>query len=543
MSHALHEWVTRKARQHPGAVAVQLNGEPLTYGELELRSNQLARMLRQIGCRKGDRVCLLMPKGPMAVVGIVGIYKAGCVYVPLDPLSPTARLGKIVASCENRWILAAGTNAARAVEELWRQERFRDTLAIGWMEAQAPEALAGRAGFSWQDVLRFADDPVSVNVYGGDTAHILFTSGSTGTPKGVVITHANVVHFVDWAREYFGIESSDRLSGHTPLHFDLSVFDIWGAFAAGAELHMVPESANLNPAKLAAWIRESKLTQWFSVPAILNYIAKFDAVRLHDFPALKRLLWCGEVLATPALRYWMQRLPHVSFTNLYGPTETTIASSYYTVPACPQDDRASIPIGIGCDGEELLVLNEELQPTPVGEVGDLYIRGVGLSSGYWNDLDKTRAAFLQNPLRPDRPDRIYKTGDLARVGAEGLVYFVGRADTQIKSRGYRIELGEIEVALSAMNALRECAVVAVPSEGFEGVAIGCAFVPAERCDVTPISLRAELERVLPRYMIPTQWMAFSELPKNANGKIDRPRLKQALLDGTSAAPARRVSHA
>jgi amino acid adenylation domain-containing protein len=531
MPDALHEWVTRRAEQHAGASAVILGDERLTYGELERYSNQLARMLKRVGCAKGDRVCLLMPKTPMAIVGIIGIYKAGCVYVPLDPASPAARLTKILKSCDNRWILGAGTGATRVLQELAQQDGLRDRLAIGWMEAQAPEPVRGRVEFTWRDVLNQDDQAFAHDVHGGDAAHILFTSGSTGTPKGVIITHDNVKHFVTWACKYFAIDSNDRLSGHTPLHFDLSVFDIFASFAAGAELHMVPDAVNVNPARLAGWMRESQITQWFSVPAILNYMAKFDVVRAHDFPALKRLLWCGEVLATPSLRYWMRRLPHVTFTNLYGPTETTIASSYYTVPTCPRDDRAAIPIGVGCPGEELLVLDAALQPVAPDDIGDLYIRGVGLSPGYWNDPEKTRAAFVPDPTLVG--ERIYKTGDLARIDRDGLVTFVGRADSQIKSRGYRIELGEIEAALNGMQQLSECAVVALPSDGFEGSAIGCAYTPAAS-EVTPAMLRAELERVVPRYMIPTYWMAFNELPKNATGKIDRPRLKQALLDGTHA---------
>src|SRR6185369_13744260 len=214
----------------------------------------------------------------------------------------------------------------------------------------------------------------------------------------------------------------------------------------------------LLPPKLVDFIRKSELTQWFSVPSVLNYLAKFDALKDVTFPSLRRVLWCGEVLPTPALIYWMQHLPRIPFTNLYGPTEATIASSYYDVPCCPNDSQASIPIGVPCDAEELLVLNEKLQPIPAREIGDLFIAGAGLSPGYWRDPAKTAAAFLPDPRNPQK--RIYRTGDLAWKDENGLVYFVGRADTQIKVRGYRIELGEIESALNSVGALQECAVVA-----------------------------------------------------------------------------------
>lgn len=536
MVELLQHWITIQADWNPDAVALVFNQEKMTYGQLERLSNQLARILKESGCKRGDRVCLLMPKSPIAIVAILGVLKADAIYVPLDPSSPLSRLTKIVQSCENRWLLAAGA-VIPLLDGLLRQERLRSSVSIGWMDEgrESLENIGPR--FSLADLRNYSSAPLDYENSRHDPAHILFTSGSTGTPKGVVITHSNVVRFVQWARRYFAMRFHDRISNHPPLHFDLSTFDIFGAFAAGAELHLVPPELNLLPNKLADFIRSSELTQWFSVPSILNYMAKFDVVRYDDFPSLKRLLWCGELFPTPSLIYWMKRLPHVRFTNLYGPTETTVASSFYTVPGCPEDERAATPIGTACPGEELLVLNEELQPVPPGEVGDLYIRGVGLSPGYWRDAEKTRAAFLPNPRSPDPTDRIYKTGDLAKTGDDGLVYFLGRADSQIKSRGYRIELGEIEAALNAMDVLQECAVVAVLSDGFEGNLICCGYVPSPGSIVTAVALRKELSRVLPSYMLPSGWMAMERLPKNANGKIDRRRLREGFLQSGNQAVA------
>jgi amino acid adenylation domain-containing protein len=523
MTELLQTWLTNQAERRPEATAVVLEGERLTYGQLEQSSNQLARVLREGGCTKGDRVCLLIPKGPAAIVAILGVLKADGIYVPLDPSSPPARLAKVLRSCESRWLLAtAGVAPAldRLVEDVGPQRP-----AIGSMDRDRIKGDTFTAEFSALDLLAYPGAAVEYSNTGRDPAYILFTSGSTGTPKGVVITHSNVTCFVEWANAYFGTGSSDRNSGHPPLHFDLSTYDIFGTFAAGAELHLVPPHLNLLPNKVADFIRAAELTQWFSVPSILNYMAKLDVVRPHDFPTLRRLLWCGEVFPTPALKYWMTRLPHVTFTNLYGPTEATIASSYYTVPRCPADERAATPIGTGCAGEELLVLDAGLRPVRSGEIGDLYIRGVGLSPGYWREPDKTRAVFLPNPFRADPADRIYKTGDLARIGDDGLVYFVGRADSQVKSRGYRIELGEIEAALSALDCAQECAVVAIPTDGFEGAVICCAYVPAPGVEVTPPLLRQRLSALLPTYMLPSRWMALAALPKNINGKCDRTRLR------------------
>jgi amino acid adenylation domain-containing protein len=442
-------------------------------------------------------------------------------------------VAKILDSCEPRLILGSAA-AAKLLADLRTTQTSLASIPFGWMES---EPLAGvPAAFTRADVERQPPEPLAYENTPADPAHILFTSGSTGTPKGVVVTHSNVAHYVDWATRYFAPTSSDRMSGHSPLHFDLSTYDIYGTLAAGASLYMVPPELNLLPSKLAAFIRERQLTQWFSVPSALTHMARFDVVAFGDFPALKRILWCGEVLPTPTLIYLMKRLPHVTFTNLYGPTEATIASSYYTFKDCPGDELAPLPIGIPCSGERLLVLDANLAPVPQGRVGELYILGVGLSPGYWRDPEQTRAAFLPNPRGTAPFDRLYRTGDLARLGEDGLLYFVGRADTQIKHRGYRIELGEVEAALNALDYLRECAVVAVNAAGFEGSAICCAYVPVSGPEITPVRLRRDLSKVLPGYMLPSRWSALAALPKNASGKIDRRKLKEKFEDdaGTAA---------
>jgi len=515
---ALHQWVTGQSQRRPEATAVVMNGNCLSYGALESSANRLARTLAEHGCRPGQRVALFTAKSPQAIAVLLGIYKAGAIYVPLDIASPPRRLAAILSACEATWLLA-DQPAHDVLDELRRQVGTRVAPRLGWLG----EGPAEHAAFCTKEVM---NAPERLPVIGAATevAHILFTSGSTGTPKGVAITHANVIHFITWALRYFGIDVGDRLSGHAPLPFDLSFFDIFGSLAAGAELHLVPPEVSPFADKLSSWIREQALTQWFSVPSVLNYLAGFDAVRSNDFPHLRRLLWCGEVLPTRTLMYWMARLPHVRFTNLYGPTETTIASSHYTVPRHPRGAHEPVPIGRPCDGESLRVLDDNLRPLPPGQIGQIFIGGAGLSPGYWGDPDKTAAAFVATP----DGERLYRTGDLGRFDEEGLLYFVGRTDSQIKSRGYRVELGEIEMAVNALNILRDAAVVALPGEGFDGAVIHCAYVPAREAAVTPAALCRELERMLPRYMLPARWTRFGELPKNANGKIDRRRLRELL---------------
>jgi amino acid adenylation domain-containing protein len=538
MNTLLQHHATRVATHDPSRVAIVMGHERMTYRELEADSNRLAHMLVGQGCQAGDRICLFVEKSPSAIVAMHAVLKAGAAYVPIDLASPAPRVARIIEAAEPRLVLATSA-AAPAIDELVADGRLR--VPVGLLDAAPVDGGRWSPAFGPRDWSDLPSEPLEPVGEPDSLAHLLFTSGSTGMPKGVAITHANVTAFLEWAVGYFGFRPSERHSGHPPLHFDLSTFDIYGTLAAGAELHLVPPSLGIDPHRLAGFIRTSELTQWFSVPSVLTYMAKFDAVAQDDFPTLERLLWCGEVLPTPILAHWMKRLPHVQFTNLYGPTEATIASSFYTVEGCPSDETQAIPIGAPCGQEELLVLDDALNPVPPGEIGQIFIAGAGLSPGYWRDREKSAAAFLPDP-RPGRiGQRIYRTGDLGRLREDGLFEFLGRVDSQIKSRGYRIELGEIEAALNEIPEVRECAVVGVDSGGFEGTAICCGFAPVDGVVIKPTGLRRQLSEQLPPYMLPSRWREFEALPKNMNGKIDRRVIREdfeAAVTAAQASPSR-----
>ncbi|KAA1193385.1 D-alanine--poly(phosphoribitol) ligase [Pseudohalioglobus sediminis] len=528
--------VASQAQRTPDKAAIVCDDAVVTYAQLESQSNRLASALEEMGMVEGDRACLLLPKSVDAVICMLATLKVGGVYVPLDLDSPAARSQKIIDACEPTLIFASA-ESVKVLSELRSDQAAQPRVFAVSSEPAEPGAFT-HAG-SFKDLVNYASERSTRDMSVDGPAHILFTSGSTGVPKGVIITHRNVSSFLSWLVEYFGYSADDRMSGHPPLHFDLSTMDIFGTLSVGATLYPVPARMNLLAPALASWIEESELTQWFSVPSILNYMAKFDALRDKELPNLKRLIWCGEVLPTPTLRYWMQRLPHVEFTNLYGPTEATIASSYYTLPACPASDQDDVPIGTPCDGEQLLVLDERFRIAKEGEIGDLYISGVGLSPGYWRDEEKTNAAFLHNDALGVPGDRIYKTGDLGWFDAEGLFHYSGRADSQVKSRGYRIELGEIESALHSLKYLGELAVVGVEAEGFEGTTICCAYTSNELPPNSHALVRQDLMQIVPNYMLPSKWERLEVLPKNVNGKIDRPRLRQIFIDNANREDDRR----
>ena len=298
MNVLLQDWVTRQAELRPEATAVALGAERLTYGHLEKTSNQLAQALQRAGAQKADRVCFLMPKSPVAIVSMIGILKAGCIHVPLDAGSPALRIRKIVESCDTRWLLAAGP-VVPLVREILDDQCFRNRLCIGWLERGKAASSELRVEWTADDLALMETEPVARQALPMDAAHIPVHVRVNGDSQGSGDHAFECDSFCQKVgRRTRSRNAESPIRGHTPLHFDLSTFDVFGTFAAGAELHLVPHVATLSPVKIAEFIRTIELTQWFSVPSVLNYMAKFDVVKSGDFPALRRVLWCGEVLPT-----------------------------------------------------------------------------------------------------------------------------------------------------------------------------------------------------------------------------------------------------
>ena len=523
MTLLLQHLLTESAQRTPEAIAVLFENETLRYGELDRLSDSLAHALVAEGVRPGDRVAFLLPKSPASLIAIHGILKAGGVYVPLDSNAPAQRLAYILSNCGVRRLITTGARAETARRLVAEGAPLETVLFTDSADATGDE----RAGFRvvpWEHVATLAaTGPPAVTTRADDLAYILYTSGSTGTPKGVMISHLNALTFVHWAAAEFGVAASDRLSSHAPLHFDLSIFDLYAAMKAGATMALVPDGTSTFPIRLGQWIERHRISVWYSVPSILTLLLLKGRLDALDLSRLRLVLFAGEVFPNKYLAGVMRAIPGAAFHNLYGPTETNVVTSYH-VPSPPAEDGEPIPIGRACEGTEVSLVDDDGRPLEgPGATGELRARGTIVAHGYWGDPDRTARGFSQHTAPSGIPERAYRTGDMVTRGVDGNYRLIGRRDRMIKSRGYRIELDEIESVLLAHPAIREAAVVAVPDE-----LIGNrlrAFVACAAGEPPGTgALRDWCLEKLPRYMVPESFDLLEDLPKTSTGKIDRPRL-------------------
>jgi len=476
-------------------MAMQDSESTLSYAQLELAVAKTAAALEELGVRRGDRVGVWAPKSARSITMLYAIMRAGAAYVPLDPRSPQVRALTMIDDAGCRLVCADG-------------ERLDAIRAKGAPALDIDEDVSGL-------------DPVHASrACESDLAYILYTSGSTGRPKGVMLTHRNGLSFVEWAVSRFGVRSDDRLSSHAPLHFDLSIFDLYGAAMAGASLHLLAAGEEALAASMVAAIRRHGITVWYSVPSALMLLPR--AASEADLSALRIVLFAGEVFPMKHLRVLRALVPQAVLANLYGPTETNVCT-YHVVPEQLSSDDAPLPIGRSCENQEVFALDDDLRPVQEDEVGELWVRGPTVMKGYWGDPALTGQRLRQNPLHDRYPDPAYRTGDLVRRLPADEYEFLGRRDHQVKSRGYRIELGEIEAVLHAHPAVAEAAVVAVPDERIGHRLV--AYVASDE-ELSPTELKRHSASALPRYMVPGDVLIESSLPRTSTGKVDRQQLTE-----------------
>ncbi len=511
----LHQLLDVSASRFPDNIAIEEAGRgTIGYGELAGLSDRVRDHLVQLGVRPGDRVGICMRKSADAVASIFGIMKAGAAYVPADPNAPASRNAFIFHDCAVK-ILIVEARLAEALRLEFSHLGFApEMVVLDGTGAGIPLTNA----LDRLDAVSPASSVPSPVPESSQLAYILYTSGSTGRPKGVMLSHGNAACFIDWCSDVFGPNEHDRFSSHAPFHFDLSILDIYVSLKHGATLVIVEEQLGKEPARLAPWIAQKKITIWYSAPSILSLLAQFGKLEQHDYSSLRLVLFAGEVFPIKYLKLLKSSWLHPRYFNLYGPTETNVCTFYEVPHLIPGSQNEPVPIGKACPHCEPLVVSEVGTEVAGGAEGELCIAGPSVLEGYWNLPENTAKAFL-----PGRDTRWYRTGDIVVELPDGNYKFLGRRDRMIKKRGYRIELGEIEVALYRHPAIKEAAVLAFPD--IDGVPVKAFTSSRDGSKLSVIELKKFCSENLPLYMVPDLFCSLESLPKTSTDKIDYQKLK------------------
>jgi len=475
----------------PDAVALVVEGPALTYRELDVRANRLARHIRAAGVGAGHRVGVLMDRSMEMIVALLAILKAGGAYVPLDRLAPAERLAFMLADTEIGVLLT-------------------ETRMLSRLPASAVGVIPVDA--EWDAVAARPSTRLESTAGGDDLAYVTYTSGSTGAPKGVAVTHRNVVRLVrgtSYAR--FGPE--EVVLQLTALSFDVSTFEIWGALLNGGRLVMAPPDVPSVDELGGLLARHGVTTLWLSA----GHFEQVVDHRVEILRPLRQLLAGGDVVSPPHVRRVLSAFPTLSVINGYGPTEGTTFACCHTITSAPPPGR-SVPIGRPIANTRVYVLDRHRRPVPVGVPGELWIAGDGVARGYVERPEITAERFVVQALSPTLQERLYRTSDLVRWLDDGTIEFIGRLDDQVKIRGFRVELGEIEATLTRHPRVQSAVVVARRRPGGEASLVGYV-VSAEPLD--PRELREFLQRTLPPYMIPPAFVRLDRLPLSVSGKVDR----------------------
>jgi amino acid adenylation domain-containing protein len=512
----LHERFAERARLTPDAVAVRCEQQSLSYRELNIRANRLAHRLRALGVRPDTLVALGLERSLDLVVAVLAVLKAGGAYVPLDPAYPAERLAFVLNDSDAAVLVTSEHlldrfvgHAPSAVVCLDREQSLLERES-----AEDPPAAAG---------------PESL-------AYAIYTSGSTGQPKGVLVEHRNVARLFTATEDWFAPGPQDTWMLLHSYAFDFSVWEIWGALLHGGTLVVVPAWTARSPDALAQLLVDERATVLNATPSLFM-TAMDELLAVGEELSLRLVVFGGEALHTRLLAPWFARMSdqRPRLVNMYGITETTVHVTYRPLTAADAQ-RDGSPIGSPIPDLDLHVLDAKLKPVPQGVAGELFVGGAGVARGYLNRPKLTEQRFVANPFGPGR---LYRTGDRARLAADGDLLFEGRLDDQVKIRGFRIELGEVQAALAADPAVAECAVVA-EADGPGGIRLAAYVVPAAG-GTDAASLRTALRQVLreklPEYMVPSSLTPIESLPLTTNGKLDRKALPAPVEDRGAHEPA------
>ncbi|AHI67566.1 non-ribosomal peptide synthetase [Burkholderia thailandensis] len=482
----------------PDRTALIFQGTSLTYGKLDARANRLARHLTRNGPRRGEFIAICLDRSIDMIAALLGILKAGAAYVPLDPEYPDKRLQFMIEDCKASAVITSRAQVGRlqmpSVECVLLDELVDDaTMSSG-------PGASDRAG---------PDDPL----------YCIYTSGSTGRPKGVVVSHAGFMNHHTWQVDEFELSAADTFLQRTSISFDASVWEIWTPLALGARLIVLSAIEQRLPFALVSAMVGNEVTVAQFVPTLLNAV-----VKIPQFAAVRcRLLFCGGEVLSVTLAQAVKLAVPCELVNLYGPTEATIDSLYWRVA----DIGGSVPIGRPISHAKCYLLDEQGRRVADGEVGEIHLAGRGLAIGYRNRPDLTKERFIQDPFDVAGA-RMYRTGDMGRVRADGAIEYTGRIDDQVKVRGFRIELSEIEAAIKAIEGAAEAAVVLVP-RGQSGPMLAAYVQPKKGARLEEASIHASLTEMLPGHMVPHSIVVLPQIPLTVSGKVDRVALANSEL--------------
>ena len=505
----LIQYFEQTARQYAEKIAVHDNERAISFASLRAHSLRFAAdMHGQLDGQTQKIIAVFLPKCIELVVANLGILYSGNAYMNLDVKNPPARIRAILEHIRPAWIVTTRELAGKleSVAE-------NNLLFIDEVDTNDHNELSAAQMQALENARKRTIDT--------DPACIINTSGSTGTPKGVILNHRSFLDFTERVIELGLIQEEEVVGSLSPAIFDIYSFELCMLMAKGSTLVLIPEKFSAFPVRILELLERHKVTYLFWVPTIMVNIANMDLLANFPLPSLRMVWFAGEVFPTPKFNYWAKKLPHTRFANFYGPIEITLDCTYFLVDR-DIPDHEPIPIGRAFPNTDILVLDENDQPVQGEEEGELCVRGTSLAMGYYNDPQKTAAAFVQNPLNPHYPELIYRTGDIVARNARGELVYKGRRDTIIKHQGYRIELAEIEhAAINLQGGIQNCC--ALYDKASKHIVLifeaGDDFVDEAR-------IRTGLLNTLPKYMMPTKLVRIDLMPRNANGKIDRLALRE-----------------
>jgi amino acid adenylation domain-containing protein len=492
------ELVSEQARKTPAAPALSSDAQSLTYGQLDFRANQLAARLRLLGIGPEAPVGICLRRSPEMVVAALAVLKAGGAYVPMDVEYPVERQLFILRDTRLRVLITQDDVAQRLPAGDWQVLILDEEHESAPAEAPTPAAVALES-----------------------LAYVIYTSGSTGQPKGVQVTHRGLLNLIYWHRRAFSITAADRASQVASFGFDAAVWEVWPYLTAGASVHFPDDATRGSAQSLRDWLVAQKITVSFVPTTMAESLLELD----WPAPIALRYLLTG---ADTLHRYPSSNLPF-ALVNNYGPTECTVVSTSGAVlPSAETDQQPTI--GRPIDNVQVHILDEQLNPVPVGVTGELFVGGDGLARGYVNRPDQDAEAFISNPFSDSKGDRLYRTGDLARYLPDGQIAFMGRTDEQVKIRGYRIEPNEIVMRLNQYPGVQVSQVVA--REEASGEKRLVAYLVSSEAQLTRSALQDYLRSYLPDYMVPVAFVRIESLPLKASGKVDRALLPDPSSDNT-----------